>query len=1237
MLVTHPCSLHGDLPPLRARETTPPPRVPPIWTRPLGSLVGAGGFANVWSIDEGSVLKVTHANHELARRRMAREAEAMASIGRPAVPGLDAHGVLDDGRAWIAMERIAGTSVAELTTVGAMRVDRAVQLTMAMAQALGHVHAAGFVHRDLKPDNVVVRDDASVVILDLGLARKLPEDPDDPTRENVQVGSLEYMPPEQLEDAAAVDVRSDLYALGCILYELCAGRPPFVGDAAALERAHQALRPPRLGAMASVPVALEAITMDCLAKDPSRRPASADDLLARLRATRDTPSIARVVPTISQVTESKQPVVLVWAELAKVDRMILGMLAARHVHVVSQRGRRVLGAFLGSAHADPAGSALALAIDLAAAGARVAVHLDALRVEGATLDGEAVSRPETWLPSVPWTGVILTRAVAAVAQTPTRPADDAGPGFRFLVEVAGAPELVGRDALLTDLVADAAVALRGNVGTASAVAAGNTPRSRRTTNDSRGGPDSWKPNGPSFALVIGDPGVGKSVVAAELSRRVAALGAHVHLATVPPPGSSKSPPLAGLVPDPFSTSVRAVGDALRAVARKRPTALILDDLHHAEPELLDALEYATLGGEPLPLWVLGVTSPRLLVRRPQLGAGAERHRQETIGPLDEEAAVELAVSLLRPAEYPPMRAVRQLVTIARRNPLHLTMLALEVHERGAIKKRPSGEAFLDTTALNDLEPIALGPWIAARETSALAPEVLALARTCAVVGGPVRKDELHAVIDRIEQDGGIVTPVDPDVGLRELVGAGVLAPGPRGHTFRQPLVEEGLYATTDDAIRAAIHHAALRYWGRGPTDDAAIARRVARHAEAIADASAAAAAYATLGADAERRHHPLESEQAWLGAVRHLTTLDARRAHALIALARARMRVQRTRDALASLTEAVEIAAALGAVEFEVEGLLQQAVAHDIALDFVAAKQAAARARVRWAVLAPAPPSLTLDLELAEGRDAFRDQRFADAVSILHTVVARAREAGREETATIGSLLLAPALADQGELDEAERVFEALIADCTRRDDRFHLTAAYGNRAWLWTARGAIERTVADLRFATQLARESGQAFYERGMTHNLAEQLLWDRQLDESLQLARRGLALQSRAGEGGTAIDRLLVARVLAARDELAELRDVLLTFVDEPADADPESAKALAVLQAVAGDGDIAGWDAALEGTERLFVQLRLELWHLAARRGRLDRQRCESAVHLANSDPLWRRHAALFTYSAAEGSP
>jgi tetratricopeptide (TPR) repeat protein len=1152
-----------------------------------------GGFASVWLLPADRVLKLAHTSHELARARLAREAEALAAIGPPAVPRLHDRGTLPDGRAWLVMDRVRGTTVAEITT-SPVRIADALSIGIAILDSLESVHAARFVHRDLKPDNLVYGGDR-VVILDLGLARKLPTDVADPTRANVQVGSLEYIPPEQIASSASVDERSDIYAFGCILYELIVGRPPFVGDAAALERAHTALRPPRLGALASVSAAIEALVHDCLAKEPARRPPSAADARARLLAVRDEPA-AQPAHSMSVIREGKQPVVLLWAELPKVDRALLATLGGRRLVVASQRGRRVVAGVLGADHPDPAAVAIAAARDLAAAGARVALHLDLLRVDSAagasTIHGEPVEKPETWLPGSAWTGVVVTRALAAVTQSATQPSD-AGPDFLALGTESSTIELIGRDAQLTDLVADAAVVLRA------------------------GG------DGPAFALLVGDPGVGKTTFAAAFAGRLAELGARVHLASVPAPGTGAPAHVAlgGLIGAPAGPLVRAVGDALRAAARGQPTAVLLDDLHNADHELLDALEYATLGGEPLPLYVLGVTGPRLLTRRPQLGQRAERHRRDDLAPLDEDAAVALAASLLRPAEYPPLRALRRLAEMTHGNPLHLAVLVREIHERGAVRARPGGAHYLDTTALDELSPAALGPWLAARELAGLGVELVALARLCAVLGAEVARDDVVAIVDAVERRGGATTTIDVDIGLRELVRAGILATSARGYAFASPLVEEGVYATTDEQERLSLHRTALKHWASG-ADDPAIASRVTQHAQAVGDRAMAARAFTTIGEHAEREHRAFDADEAWSGVLRDLAPRDSARIRALLGRARARSRLQRMFDALSDLDDAVAIAAEAGERALEVEALLMKATVLDHVDDFTRSGEVSARAKERFGDLSA--PALAVDVRLAEARVLFRAGRFEEVAPMLRELVEAAQARAREETETVAELLLGCALCDLHQTDEAERVFARMIERCQHTGDRFHLAAAYGNRAWLWTARGEVEKTADDLRLVIQIARENGQAQLERAATHNLGEHRLWEGKLDEALLLARRGYALQSRAGEGSTRIDRFLLARVLAAFGAHSELSELLATFTGDDLSAADQAL--LALLHAAVGDEET--WPTALAGLSELYQGMRIELAHLAARRGQLPERLRHEIVALARTDAVWSRRLTEF---------
>lgn len=1191
------------------------PPVAELRGRPLGRELGAGGFASIWQLGDDRVVKIAHVSHKLARARIAREAEALAAVGAPAVPALHGVGALADGRSWLIMDRIHGRTLADIATTGPQDVGTAVAIGVGILDALARIHAAGFVHRDIKPDNLMRTPDGKIVILDLGLARKLPHDPGDPTRENVQVGSLEYMPPEQIADSASVDERSDLYAFGCVLYELIAGRPPFVGDAAALQRAHAALRAPRLGGLVeNVPVAIEALCHDCLAKERARRPSNAATTRARLTNAVYHSDNRRSSPDISMIRESKQPVVLLWVELPRIDRALLALFTARRLIVASQRGRRIIAGAVGGDHGDPAGTAIAAARELVAAGARVALHLEALRIgsseAGRTLAGEAIENPSGWVPSGAWTGVLMSRAFAAAARVQTR-ACDASPEFLTFGDLQERPLLLGRDALLTELAADAQAAL---------------------------GAEGRPASGPAFAMLVGDAGVGKTAFALELGQRLAADGVAVHVVTIATPGAGK-PAHASLTqaiplpPEARGPIVRTIGDALRAAARARPTAIILDDLHLADHELYDALEYATLGGEALPLWILGVASRRIDTKRPNLGVRAERHRKDVLPPLDEAAAIDLAATLLRPAEYPPLHALRKLASMARRNPLHLWMLAREIHERGAIRSRNDGSPFLDTTALEELSAAALAPWLAARELTGLAPELVALARICAVLAGDesaVGRDEVDAIVEAVERAGGATTTIDVEVGLRELGAAGILSMTQQGFRFAQPLVEEGIYATTDEQERLAIHSAALTYWLAA--SGTAASERVARHADSVGARAVGARAYAALGDRALLENRAFDADVAWSGALRTLDKPSVERARALLGRGKARFRMQRMKEAERDLEQAAELAVALGNVRIEVEALLEQAIAVDFmagtSADLARTNHLVARAKAAYRESDARWPDIALNLELADAREMFREQRYEPAIAVLRRLVSRAKAEHCEESATIAGVLLGCALADRHELIEAERVFANVIADCIARNDRFHLAVAYVNRTWLWSASGDIARTESDLAQVIQLAREGGLALIERSGTHNLAEHRLWLGQYEDALVLARRGLALQSTAGEGGTQTDRLLLGRALATVGELDELARILTTFTSDDCLTNDELIS-LNFLRAIARGDHKALVDAAEHLNEVSFVQLRLELGLLAIVRGAVDEPQRRHLVQAAETDPIWKLRIEMFS--------
>jgi serine/threonine-protein kinase len=276
----------------------------------LDALLARGGMASVW-IGEDSLLArrvaVKTLHPELAvddslRRRFRNEAVAVASLAHPDIVATYDTGE-DDGVAYLVMELVDGPNLrALLDDRGQLPVDRAVRIARGVAAALDHAHRNGIVHRDIKPANVLVPDQGPVKVTDFGIAKA--EGAVDLTRSGTVVGTARYLAPEQVE-ARPVDARTDVYALGLLLYEMLAGRSPFQGDsdmAAALARLTTP-PPPLRQLRTDVPPAVEAATMRCLAVDPADRFPSANALSLVLDdLTEDSGEIER--PTTTAATRT---------------------------------------------------------------------------------------------------------------------------------------------------------------------------------------------------------------------------------------------------------------------------------------------------------------------------------------------------------------------------------------------------------------------------------------------------------------------------------------------------------------------------------------------------------------------------------------------------------------------------------------------------------------------------------------------------------------------------------------------------------------------------------------------------------------------------------------------------------------------------------------------------------------------------------------------------------------------
>jgi serine/threonine-protein kinase len=256
------------------------------------SEIGRGGMAIVWrarrlSDSDTVAIKVMRAvvAQTLGVRRFIREMNIAADVHSSSLVPLYEAGVVE-GVPYYVMPFVAGGSLRDrLLRAGPLTIADAVRVTAALARGLIALHEHGFVHRDIKPENVLLGDEGTVMLADYGIARAVSASVDDLTSTGIVVGTPMYMSPEQASGDKA-DARSDQYSLGCLLYEMLAGVPPFHGATAhALIARHQKEPPPPLNIVRdTIPPALEAVVMRTLAKLPADRYGSMAELLATLES-----------------------------------------------------------------------------------------------------------------------------------------------------------------------------------------------------------------------------------------------------------------------------------------------------------------------------------------------------------------------------------------------------------------------------------------------------------------------------------------------------------------------------------------------------------------------------------------------------------------------------------------------------------------------------------------------------------------------------------------------------------------------------------------------------------------------------------------------------------------------------------------------------------------------------------------------------------------------------------------
>lgn len=255
--------------------------------------IAVGGMATVYRavdtrLDRVLALKVMHpglAADGTFVERFIREAKSVARLAHPNVVQVFDQGT-DGSYVYLAMEYIAGCTLRDvLRDRGALQPRAALDILEPVLAALGAAHRAGFVHRDMKPENVLIGDDGRVKVADFGLVRSV----DSVTSTTGAVlGTVSYLAPEQIEQPGAADARVDVYACGVVLYEMLTGDKPHDGDSPAIvlyKHLHEDVPPPS-AAVPGLPYELDALVASATARTPDIRPHDAVALLAEARETR---------------------------------------------------------------------------------------------------------------------------------------------------------------------------------------------------------------------------------------------------------------------------------------------------------------------------------------------------------------------------------------------------------------------------------------------------------------------------------------------------------------------------------------------------------------------------------------------------------------------------------------------------------------------------------------------------------------------------------------------------------------------------------------------------------------------------------------------------------------------------------------------------------------------------------------------------------------------------------------
>ncbi|WP_437333455.1 protein kinase domain-containing protein [Sorangium sp. So ce394] len=777
----------------------------------VACLAGAGGMGTVYKAldqERGRLVALKLLSDALPEHadRFAREARILAQLEHPGIVRFVGSGHDAAAGAWLAMEWLEGEDLAARLDRGPLALDDTFALGIAAADALDAAHAAGVIHRDVKPSNIFLigGDPGHIKLVDFGIARR-----DGATRALTRsgtiIGTAGYLSPEQI-NGEPLDARSDVFALGAVLFECLAGRPAFAGGRMVdvLARTMLDEAPDVCALRDDVSRGLAALVARMIAKDRGARPESGAAVASALRelakeaaSTSASPGVPRRRQAISSaelrvgsiVVAEREPA----ADAASAQTVSADADVARRVRLAAALAR--LGARVDVVAGDrllvtqketgspgeqavrAAQCALALGPALAgsegAAKPRIAIVTGSAEVTGKPPAGELLDRAMALLAApAPVSGVAyvddVTRALLGARFDVRREP----PGWALVVEREigdDARWVLGRPSPFLDRD----VELRQLVDLFEECVAEGLARA---------------------ALVTGPPGIGKSRLRHEAMQRIsesrksadATPAIWVGRADTGAPFEVLGSLLRGArgsSPQPSSPGQELV-DLVEAVIRARPLVLVIEDLHRADEPSLQVLERALRTFQDRPLFVMAFARPEVHERFPGLWAerGAQQIHLRTLSPRSTARLVQDAHSSLEPGE------IATLIERAAGNPFYLEELLRSASE-GCRDGLPESVLAMEQARL-----------------AALPPAERRFLRAASIFGSVFwMRGVLHLL-----GEGSSVTLAESALATllaHKLIERHVTSrfPGEEELAFRQMLVCEAAYSTLTAADRARGH------------------------------------------------------------------------------------------------------------------------------------------------------------------------------------------------------------------------------------------------------------------------------------------------------------------------------------------------------------------------------------------------------------------------------------------------